>query len=318
MRAQQRTYVICFDMLHTSFTSFVRAREALNKLFDQEKDTGSRFALISLGRELQVVQTATTDSATLSAKINSPAFTSTFGNMEAADFGGQIADVTRRMAAFCSGPCSIACGPGGRPRGACDAELQQIRVNLDARGQQRSTWSEGFLAGFERLSEELAKIDGPHTIILVSDGFTLRPGAEFYSIASACVPNSPYFHFVPPYDLQLELDQCLKIAARNNIMVYTIDARGVYNDTSSLAFQNTSVLSQLASATGGLFFEGNNDLLQLYRNALADGRDYYVLAYTSTNTAADGKYRRIVVKVNGKAHGVRAKQGYWAEGATSP
>jgi VWFA-related protein len=84
---------------------------------------------------------------------------------------------------------------------------------------------------------------------------------------------------------------------------------------SSQAFQNTSVLSQLAASTGGVFFHGSNDLLQQFENVLSDGRDYYLLAYTPANSTADGKFRHIRVKVRGKDRGVRSKLGYWADGA---
>jgi VWFA-related protein len=341
--ASKRTYVICVDTLHTSFASFERARASLGKLFDREQETGAQFALISLGRQLQVVQTATADASAIRAKINSKVFVATFSQMEASDFLGKINDVKTLMESFCQG-CGSACGRGASTRrGACDATLQGIRIDLDARSQRWEIFSNAFLSGFERMVEELAKIDGARTILLVSDGFTLKPGAELYAVASAYVPNSPYFKFDPPHNLQPALDGILRTAARSNILVYTIDTRGVYSpaflpggssDVSgtqinprrggsvlgemdskrgSVAFQNTSVLSQLAAATGGLFLHTNNDLLQQFRNVLADGENFYILAYTSTNSATDGTFRRILVKVKGKQGGVRAKLGYWAE-----
>lgn len=43
----------------------------------------------------------------------------------------------------------------------------------------------------------------------------------------------------------------------------------------------------LADSTGGLFFGNSNDMLKGLRQALADGRAYYVLAYNSSNKLAD-------------------------------
>jgi len=49
-----------------------------------------------------------------------------------------------------------------------------------------------------------------------------------------------------------------------------------------------------------------------------DGREYYVLAYVPANWAADGKFRKIQVRVKDKKLSVRAKQGYWAASLPAP
>jgi VWFA-related protein len=74
-------------------------------------------------------------------------------------------------------------------------------------------------------------------------------------------------------------------------------------------------MEQLARATGGMYFRDSGDLLKEFRTALADGREYYVLAYVPKNGAHDGKYRTISVETVGKKLNVRAKPGYWADGA---
>jgi VWFA-related protein len=90
---------------------------------------------------------------------------------------------------------------------------------------------------------------------------------------------------------------------------------------SSVEYDNGSALSQLAAATGGLYFHDSNDLQKGLHEALDDSRETYVLAYVPKNLTQDGKFRQIAVKVNpGSARGetvmVRAKAGYWAENAT--
>jgi VWFA-related protein len=71
-------------------------------------------------------------------------------------------------------------------------------------------------------------------------------------------------------------------------------------------------MKQLARATGGVYFHDSGDMLKQFRSALADGREYYVLAYTPKNNAHDGKYRTIVVESPDKKLSIRAKSGYWA------
>ncbi len=84
--------------------------------------------------------------------------------------------------------------------------------------------------------------------------------------------------------------------------------------TVSAAHESTDVLAELAHQTGGLFFENNNDLLKGLRQAVADGREYYVLAYVPENKTMDGTYRKIVVTVRKPDWRVNAKAGYWATG----
>ena len=46
--------------------------------------------------------------------------------------------------------------------------------------------------------------------------------------------------------------------------------------------------------------------------AFADGRDYYTLAYVSSNETLDGKFRAIKVETRGRKANINAKRGYWA------
>jgi VWFA-related protein len=88
------------------------------------------------------------------------------------------------------------------------------------------------------------------------------------------------------------------------------------NDTATPMRVETSVsMEQMARASGGVYYQGTSDLLKDLRSALADGREYYVLAYAPKNSAPDGKFRTITVETTDKKLTIRAKPGYWAEGA---
>ena len=88
------------------------------------------------------------------------------------------------------------------------------------------------------------------------------------------------------------------------------------HEARSVAFQNGSGMEQLARGTGGIYFHDSNDMVKEFRSALADGREYYVLAYVSKNRTQDGRFRSITVAVTDKKMQVRAKAGYWAGGET--
>src|SRR5262249_87182 len=55
------TYLIIVDTVHSSFANFTRVRGALSKFLEKERSTDAQYALIALGRELQLVQDSTRD-----------------------------------------------------------------------------------------------------------------------------------------------------------------------------------------------------------------------------------------------------------------
>jgi VWFA-related protein len=225
--APRRIWVICFDASHTSPASLVRARTSMDKLFDRGREAGDQYVLLTLGRQLRVIQPATSEPSVIRAKLDSREFTAIFGGSEEAQLVNAMNDVKRRMDTYCTGcPCGR---DASNRRSTCDVERQQIKSDLDARAEQFAMFSNAFFAGLKGVVAELAKIDAHRTLVLVSDGFTLMPGKELYATAAGYLPNSPYFKFDPARSLQPALDESLKLASANNIVVSTIDTRGVYS-----------------------------------------------------------------------------------------
>jgi len=358
----KQKWVICVDALHTSVASFVRAKEAIDKLLSNKLRAEDPFVLLSVGRQLRVIQPATNDVNAVRAKVNSKEFANLAIESDSQQLSAAVNDVRRRMDLYCTG---CACGrDASNRRSTCDVELQQIRQELNARSEQFGMYDHSFFAQFKSVIEELAKLDGRRNLILISDGFTLMPGRELFATAGAYLPNSPYFKFDPERNMQTTLEQSLKAAAGENVIISAIDARGSYTpaarpggllDSSNAApgstgrqevikrggtnalrggslmdeidskwrsveFDNGSALSQLAKASGGLYFHDDNDLQKGLREALDDNRETYVIAYVPKNSTQDGKFRQITVTVNSanpKAGPltIRAKSGYWAENA---
>jgi Ca-activated chloride channel family protein len=83
-------------------------------------------------------------------------------------------------------------------------------------------------------------------------------------------------------------------------------------------FSATAPLNDLANVTGGRAFFPTSvyQLEDICTKIGLDLRNQYVLGYKSTNTAKDGKWRKLKVKVNRPQGmprmGVRAKSGYYA------
>ena len=111
-------------------------------------------------------------------------------------------------------------------------------------------------------------------------------------------------------------------ATRMNVAFYPIDVGGLrtYNVPAGVnanpeAYRQAIVdrldmLQDFASATDGRAIVNTNDLTGAVRKIADDLSAYYLLGYYSSNTAADGKFRRIEVKVKTSGVKVSARRGY--------
>jgi VWFA-related protein len=141
-------------------------------------------------------------------------------------------------------------------------------------------------------------------------------------------------------DNQAQLRATLNAAIRANVSFYPVDARGLvaeaplgdatqgspgsqamYSGSSSRARVNNFQRSQetlytLASDTGGKALLDNNDLSMGIVQAQQDMTSYYIIGYYSSNTALDGRFRRVKITLNDSALASRIakldyRQGYY-------
>jgi VWFA-related protein len=135
-----------------------------------------------------------------------------------------------------------------------------------------------------------------------------------------------------------QLEATILTATKANVVLYPIDSRGLMADppgggASKAASRGTGIYSgsqhntqrqaindsqdtlvSLAADTGGKVFLDSNDLSMGLVQAQQDYRSYYVLGYYTTNTAQDGKYRRITVRLNSdKTAKLEHRDGYYAD-----
>ncbi len=138
-------------------------------------------------------------------------------------------------------------------------------------------------------------------------------------------------------DNQAQLEATINAAMKSNVSVYPIDARGlmadppgggaskaasrgagifngsVYNSQRAQINDSQETLVTLAEDTGGKAFLDSNDIALGVEKAQQDVRSYYILGYYSTNSAEDGKYRRITVRLtNGLQAKLEHRPGYYA------
>ncbi|MBV9504368.1 MAG: VWA domain-containing protein [Acidobacteriia bacterium] len=136
---------------------------------------------------------------------------------------------------------------------------------------------------------------------------------------------------------QAQLQATVNAAIRAGVSLWPIDARGLvaqaplgdatkgspggigmYTGTSALAVTGNFERSQdtlyaLAADTGGKALLDYNDLSRGIVQAQKSFSSYYVLGYYTSNSALNGKFRRIKIALNnGSAAGLEYRQGYFA------
>jgi VWFA-related protein len=133
-----------------------------------------------------------------------------------------------------------------------------------------------------------------------------------------------------------ELRATVNAAVKANMAIYTTDMRGLqampaggeaqsaslrgvaaYSGAATLNALNSNFTTQetlvsMADDTGGKAFLDTNDFAQVFRQVQEDTRLYYVLGYQSTDHNRDGRYRRIVVRVNNSGVKLVYTRGYYA------
>lgn len=128
--------------------------------------------------------------------------------------------------------------------------------------------------------------EGRKSILFVSQGPPVRPGS----------PNDD------------RLKEALQAANRGNVTIHVLDPRPL----GTVAFGGDDTLRRIAYETGGRAIVNTNNPADQLQNIIDDASAYYLVGYTPSRTANDGKYHRIEVKVKRRGVKVTARRGYWA------
>ncbi|OFV90895.1 MAG: hypothetical protein A3G76_13310 [Acidobacteria bacterium RIFCSPLOWO2_12_FULL_65_11] len=104
-----------------------------------------------------------------------------------------------------------------------------------------------------------------------------------------------------------QVKDAVAAAARGNVSIYPVDARGLDN----LSITNGHLfLSAMANETGGTPVLRTNDFSTGFERIVRNSSSYYALAYMPPTTARAGTYHTITVRVNRPGLQVRARRGY--------
>jgi VWFA-related protein len=206
---------------------------------------------------------------------------------------------------------ALQCAFGGDAR--FTAQAQALASSTSQRAvSSGDAQTEYVYRHLEQIMRRLAGMPGQRVMVFVSPGFVIT---TFLNMESSSL-----------------VDQ----ANRSNIVINTIDARGLYTpdlmgDISDpphdsqrtigikssyrVAAQSaqSDILAQLADGTGGTFFHNRNDIDEGLREATAAPAMSYLLGFSPQNLKINGAYHTLKVALTGKQKfTIQARHGYYA------
>jgi VWFA-related protein len=181
-------------------------------------------------------------------------------------------------------------------------ESRAADVYSQSRARSRTT-----LALLERSLESLNATKGRKSLILVSAGFIWdRNLDEFRWVAQAARRANTAVYFVNAEGLKGMPSQ---MTAEFGAALPEIDLGFALAED----FWNTKKAEAIASESKNFTVRDTNDLAVGFKRIADENSSYYLLGYNPANTARDGAFRKITVKVPGrKGVDVRARKGYYA------
>jgi VWFA-related protein len=277
-----RVIVLFFDLTSMQPEEIERAVQAAQKFVDKQMTPSDMVAVISLASSLQVNQDLTSDHDLLNKAL---------ARMNPSSGGGFDAGITGDT----EGTADTA-----QPFTPDDTEYNIF--NTDRR-----------LEALQSLADSLSRIEQKKSVIYFSSGMD-KTGIENQS----------------------QLRNAINRAVRGNVSIYPMDMRGLqaiipggeaqraslrgtspYSGASvrnafDSNFSTQETLVTLAADTGGRAFLDSNDFGAVFKKVQEDTSAYYVLGYRSSNSARDGRFRKITVKISVPNVKIEFRKGYYA------
>ena len=309
----QRFITLLFDDLHLAMDDAVNVRVAASRIFDAMMPS-DRIAISTTSG--QFAQDFTGDHDLLKRSLD---------NITARDLGAKeinpCPDVTYYQADLIENKSdtqalavaaedALQCAYGGDPQYAAAAQAlaQAAAARALSQGDNQSSFAYRHL---EDAMRRISAMPGQRTIVFISPGFILST-------------------------LYIEASGIIDRAARSNIMVDTLDARGLYapdvgGDIANpprdsyrtagpklgyrVAAQSAQqdILRDFAYGTGGTYFHNRNDLDVALREAIAAPPVSYVLGFSPQNLKLNGAFHSLKVTLASKnKFDIQARRGYYA------
>jgi len=292
--------------------------------------------VFSIDTSLEVLQTFTTDRARLTTAIERAATLQAALHVRAPGMGSSFGDADGDVAPTASadspglpiGNRTVQSGPNSAA--SIDARFIKIYANMERAYGEMVRDRNGHIesAALTSLVTGLGSLPGRKTVVLFSEGISIPPAAEakFRAVVDSANRANVTFYAIQAKGLKVHSDLLATGRSLNQVAAPGEEA-GAPAEREDLHGAKTvdlernefllrkdpaASLGWLAKQTGGFLVNNTNDLASAFERIDADRRFHYLLTYTSSNTAMDGTFRRIAVKVKRRNAEVRARSGYVA------
>jgi VWFA-related protein len=278
----RRLMVLFFDFSAMEPEEIDRAVDAANKFIQTKMQPADLIAVVSLTTNLQVNLDFTDDRAKLQAVLT--AFSSGAGQ------------------GFDNGLTGTAEGAAETGGSFTPDDTDYNTFNADRK-----------LIALQSVMMTLGKIPQKKSIIFFSNGIT-QSGVDNQSALRGATAAAVKAN-VSIYPIDIRGLQALppggeaQSASLHGVSAYS--GASIINDLSSNA-SSQDTLATLASDTGGKAFFDSNDFTGVFSQVQKDSSAYYVLGFTSSNPAKDGKFRRLRVQINRPDIKLEYRSGYYA------
>lgn len=320
-----RTFVLFFDDVHLTHEQGERAKRALEAFLQHEASAGDVVSLIAPGRGLRWHARLPTGlgelrqvlAALQGTRVLEPT-PERISDYEAYRIhvmnDEQMAErVGRRFNNYqVAGrdPVNLQRDEGPRPEkkggaaGLIEPFVHFRAAEAYARATARSRLTLGSLT---RTIDSMAAIRGRKSIAIMSSGFVLDQELPlFREVEDAARRANVALYFVDARGLEVQ-----SVFGSAEVGV-PLDSRDVGAANADLTLEAEGAAS-LAQSSGGFSVRNRNDLAAGLQRIAQESRVYYLLGYRPAGKA-DGKFRRIGVRVNRPSVQVRARRGYYAGG----
>src|SRR5271156_5108657 len=276
-----RLIVMFFDITSMQPEDLERAQDAARNYINRQMQPADLVAVVSLDQSLSLDRDFTANKQLLLNAVNA------YSGTQGAGFGSGATSTTNQV----------------EDTTAFTADEQEYNdVNTDRE-----------LFAFADIAHSLAYINEKKSLLYFSGGIQ-RDGIEN----------------------QASLHAAINASVRANMSIYSVDTRGLeaispLGDASTGSLRGTSgyngaalqnnldsnfntqeVLATLSSDTGGKAFFDSNDFSPAFQRIQQDTSAYYVIGFRSSDTAKDGRYRRLSIKINRPNLKLEYRPGYYA------
>jgi VWFA-related protein len=312
----ERFFAYLFDDVHLQFGDLAHVRDAADRHIAQML-TGDRAAIFTTSGQTEVEFTDDKDKLHRTLFLLRPRPVTGSGMTECPQMTFYMADLIQNkhdpMVLQAATQDALACMNLDPTQISTAQQMAQATAQRELNLGDHETRLA--LAVLKDAVRRLSGMPGQRTIILVSPGFLTL------------------------LDHNAEKVDILDRAIRGNVIISTLDARELYtgmpdisrqgpnnpisaNLMSSIDRQTASaqadVLAEMASGTGGTFFQNSNDLDEGFRRTAAAPEYMYVLGFSPQNLKMDGSFHALKVSLKNPnsqtltALGVNARRGYYA------